>query len=147
MASIKEAIVAKEHEPEIEPTIFNIDIRTFGKDFERYYENAKKDHGVNFVRCMVSKIYERPKSGNLMVKYADEKNKIQEDEFDMVVNPLSSLEGQSAWGTQRTRTQRADIIRAKTALLRLRIQQWVEAGYPDSAVKEFLGVVGLGKVK
>ncbi|MDP3789013.1 MAG: FAD-dependent oxidoreductase [Candidatus Omnitrophota bacterium] len=85
MASIKEAVIAREHDPDIESTVFYIDVRTFGKDFERYYENAKKDYGVKFIRCMISKIYERPKSKNLTVKYIDEKGKMQEAEFELVV--------------------------------------------------------------
>lgn len=85
MYSIKQSVISKEHDSRIEPTIFYIDIRSFGKDFERYYENAEKEYGVNFIRCMVSKIYERPKTKNLMVKYIDEENRMQESEFDMVV--------------------------------------------------------------
>lgn len=85
MYSIKQAIIAKEHDPRIEPTIFYIDIRSFGKDFERYYENAEKMYGVKFVKCMVSKVYEKAKTKNLMVKYIDGNNAMQEAEFDMVV--------------------------------------------------------------
>jgi heterodisulfide reductase subunit A len=84
MYSIKEAAIAKEHDPEIEATIYYIDIRSFGKDFERYYESAKKKSGVKFVRCGISKIYETPKSKNLMVKFI-ESGKMKEAEFDMVV--------------------------------------------------------------
>ncbi len=85
MASIKEAVIAREHDARIKPTIFYIDIRTFGKDFERYYEDAKNVHGVNFERCMISKIYEKPKSKNVMVKYVDPSGQQKEAEFDMVV--------------------------------------------------------------
>ncbi|MCQ9205643.1 MAG: FAD-dependent oxidoreductase, partial [Omnitrophica bacterium] len=85
MHSIKQAIISKEHDSKILPTIFFIDIRSFGKDFERYYENAKKDYNVEFIRCLISKIYEQPKSKNLVVKYLNQINKIEEAEFDMVV--------------------------------------------------------------
>jgi heterodisulfide reductase subunit A-like polyferredoxin len=44
MASIKEAVIAKEHESSIEPTIFFMDIRAYGKDFDKYYERAKSDY-------------------------------------------------------------------------------------------------------
>ena len=53
MYATKEAIIAKEHDPNIEPTIFYIDIRSFGKGFEPYIDRAKKEHGVRYVRCMV----------------------------------------------------------------------------------------------
>lgn len=85
MASIKEAVIAREHDPDIEPTVFYIDVRTFGKDFERYYESARKGYGVQFIRCMISKIYEKPKSKNLAVKYMDENGRLREAEFELAV--------------------------------------------------------------
>lgn len=91
MYSIKEAVIAKEHDPDIDATIFYIDIRSFGKDFERYYESAKSC-GVKFVRCMVSKIYEQPKSKNLVVKFIAENGKMQEDEFDLVTLAVGMTE-------------------------------------------------------
>ena len=62
MYATKEAIIAKEHDPHIEPTIFYIDIRSFGKGFEPYIERAKKEHGVRYIRCMVSSVKEVPGS-------------------------------------------------------------------------------------
>ena len=85
MYSIEEAVIATEHDPEVEATVFYIDIRTFGKDFERYYETAVIEHGIKFTRCMVSKIYESPKTKNLFVKYIDDRGNMRESEFDMVV--------------------------------------------------------------
>ncbi|MDD5225539.1 MAG: NAD(P)-binding protein, partial [bacterium] len=38
MYATKEAIIAQEHEPGLETTIFYNDLRAFGKGFERYYE-------------------------------------------------------------------------------------------------------------
>ena len=43
--SIKEAIIAKEHDPGLEITIFYMDIRTQGKSFESFYERAKNQVG------------------------------------------------------------------------------------------------------
>ena len=83
MYSIEEAVIATEHDPEVEATVFYIDIRTFGKDFERYYETAMIEHGIKFTRCMVSKIYESPKTKNLFVKYIDDRGNMRESEFDM----------------------------------------------------------------
>ncbi len=45
MASIKEAVIAKEHDANIEPTIFYMDMRAYGKDFDAYYERAKNSGG------------------------------------------------------------------------------------------------------
>ena len=85
MYAIKEAVIAKEHSAEVEPTIFYIDIRAQGKDFDAYYERAKKEHGVRFIRSMVSRVAERPKTKNLMITYIDSEHQWKEEEFDLVV--------------------------------------------------------------
>ncbi len=86
MYAIKEAVIAKEHENEIEPTIFYMDLRAYGKDFEAYYNRAKETGGVRFVRSRVGKVLEIPETGNLMVYYSTEDNGRQfAEEFDMVV--------------------------------------------------------------
>lgn len=85
MYAIKESLIAKEHlGPEFNPTIFFMDMRTHGKDFEKYYERAKSQ-GVRFIRSRVHTITEIDKSGTLNLVYATEdSNRIAED-FDMVV--------------------------------------------------------------
>ena len=54
--AIKEAVIAKEHAPNIKPTIFYMDMRTYGKGFERYYNRAENEYGVEFIRCRVSAV-------------------------------------------------------------------------------------------
>jgi len=82
--AIKEAIVAQERCPTpLETTIFIIDLRTFGKGFERYYERAKRDHGVRFVRARVTTLYQES-DGDLTLRYFDE-DQIKEERFSMVV--------------------------------------------------------------
>ncbi len=85
MYAIKEAVIAKEHHHEVEPTIFYMDIRAHGKDFDLYYERAKKDYGVRFIRSMISKIAERPKTKNLLIAYVDSEGRLKEEEFDLLV--------------------------------------------------------------
>jgi len=84
MAATKEAILAKEHEPELDVTIFFLDLRAFGKDFDRYCERAKK-LGVRYVRSFVSRTYEMPGTQNLRLVYFDEGVGQVEEEFDLVV--------------------------------------------------------------
>lgn len=83
MYSLKEAIIAKEHVAEIEPHIFFMDIRAYGKEFDEYYEGAKK-HGVRFTRCRVSSVEEVSDTGNLIVRYV-ENGEPREEEFELVV--------------------------------------------------------------
>ncbi len=85
MYAIKEAVISKEHVgPDFEASIFFIDMRTHGKDFEKYYERAK-EQGVNFIRSRVHTILEADETGTLIVKYVTEEGKISEATFDMVV--------------------------------------------------------------
>jgi len=84
MYSIKEAIIAKEHAKDIEATIFFIDIRAFGKDFEKYYLRAQNEYGIRFVRSRVADVLEVPETKNLVVRFVQD-NKTKEEEFDMVV--------------------------------------------------------------
>ncbi len=85
MYATKEAIIAREHESNIKPTIFYNDIRAHGKGFERYYEQAKNKFGIRYVKGIPSTIKELQKNHNLLIEHSDEEgNKVQE-EFDMVV--------------------------------------------------------------
>ena len=89
MYATKEAVIAKEHDAHIEPTIFYMDIRAFGKGFDPYIERAEEEQGVRYVRSMVSAVKEVPGSRNLRVHYAtfdaEGKPVLHEEEFDMVV--------------------------------------------------------------
>ncbi|NOR23241.1 MAG: 4Fe-4S dicluster domain-containing protein [Desulforhopalus sp.] len=84
MYATKEAFIAREHDSSIEPTIFYIDMRSFGKNFDEYVTRAK-EHDVRFVRAMVSRIFEDPLTGDLELRYVDESGKRQTEQFDMVV--------------------------------------------------------------
>ena len=95
MYAVKEAIIAKEHVHFVKPTIFNMDIRAYGKGFDSYYERAKADYGVRFVRSMVSKVRERHGTGNLIVTYLSEEGSAIEEEFDLVVLSLGMTPSQS----------------------------------------------------
>ncbi len=86
MYAIKEAMIAKDHcDYELDTVIFNMDIRSFGKDYEQYYLRAKDNAGVRFVKSRIHTVTEIPETGNLELRYADEAGNIQVEEFDMVV--------------------------------------------------------------
>jgi heterodisulfide reductase subunit A len=84
-ASQKQVILTKEHDADAECTIFHNDVRTCGKDFERYYERAARLPGVRFIRSFVSLGREITETGNLTLRYADPGAGVIEEEFDMVV--------------------------------------------------------------
>ncbi len=85
MYATKEAIIAKEHQRDIEPTILYMDVRAFGKGFDQYYERAKHEHGVHYVKSSVSRILEDPETTDLEVVYIDEEGRVASEMFDMVV--------------------------------------------------------------
>lgn len=85
MYAIKEAILAVDHTPGLQAAIFYNDIRAFGKGFESYYENAKKNYGVVFRRGLVSSVKERPQTKNLLLSFVSEDGQTTQEEFDLVV--------------------------------------------------------------
>jgi heterodisulfide reductase subunit A len=85
MYATKEAVIAREHDSHIQPTVFYNDIRAFGKGFERYYESAKEKFGVRYVNSIPSTVKELQKSHNLLLDYTDDSGKKVQEEFDMVV--------------------------------------------------------------
>ena len=84
MYAIKEAIIAKEHNPNLRCTIFFMDVRAYGKEFDAYYNRAEEEYGVRFVRSRVPRIEEVPESQNLLVRYVEDGN-IKTEEFNLVV--------------------------------------------------------------
>ncbi|MGA1873460.1 MAG: FAD-dependent oxidoreductase, partial [Thermoplasmatota archaeon] len=85
MYTAKEAVIAKEHESSIEPTVFYIDVRSYGKDFDRYIQRAKEEHGIRYVRSRISEVYEDRETGDLQIRYEDENGELHEETYDLVV--------------------------------------------------------------
>ena len=84
--AIKEAILAKEHSKNgLDAAIFYIDIRTFGKDFERYYNKAEKELGVRFIKSRITHVEPMDENGKHLIRYVDGCGKTQGEAFDIVV--------------------------------------------------------------
>jgi len=81
----KQVILAKDHDAETECTIFHNDIRSYGKDFERFYQRAENLPGVRFIRSYSSIVREDPETKNIMVRYSTADDGVKEEEFEMVV--------------------------------------------------------------
>ncbi len=84
MYAIKEAEIAREHSHGVETSIFYMDMRCYGKDFDKYYERARDEYGVRFVRSRVAKV-DRRDDGTLDVVYVTEDDRLIHEAFDMVV--------------------------------------------------------------
>ncbi|NLD38127.1 MAG: CoB--CoM heterodisulfide reductase iron-sulfur subunit A family protein [Desulfatiglans sp.] len=94
----KQVILTKGHDPGVECTIFHNDIRSFGKDFERFYQRAMYLDDVRFIRSYPSIVSENPENRNVTLRYATDNEGVKEEEFDMVVlsvglTPPSGMKG------------------------------------------------------
>jgi len=93
MYATKEAIMACEHEPETQVTIFMMDMRAFSKGYLEYYQRAQSTYGIEYVRCRVSELRENVGNRNVIVRYAQDAaagnghpgGSLVEEEFDLVV--------------------------------------------------------------
>ncbi len=85
MYATKQAIVTKEHVPDVESKIFVMDVRAFGKGFDEYYERAKSKYGVKYIYTRPSNIRQDFKTANLLLEFTEDGKNWEEEEFDMVV--------------------------------------------------------------
>jgi heterodisulfide reductase subunit A2 len=85
MYALKESIIAKEHSKNgLEGSVFYMDIRSHGKDFERYYNKAKEE-GIQFIRSRIHTIDSVPETDDLRITYVTERGEVTVEDFDMVV--------------------------------------------------------------
>ncbi len=94
----KQVILTKDHDAGAECTVFHNDIRSYGKDFERYYQRAEQLPGIRFIRSYASVVGEAPDSKNVVVRYTTPEEGVKEEEFDLVVlsvglNPPVGVKG------------------------------------------------------
>jgi len=97
----KQVILTKDHDAEARCTIFHNDIRSYGKDFERFYQRTEKLSGVRFLRSYASIVKEDPLTRNITVRYSTPDDGVKEEEFDMVVlsvglNPSAGVKDMSS---------------------------------------------------
>ncbi len=85
MATTKQALVADEHIDGMQASIFYMDIRAYGKDFDQYYERAKGKDNINYIKGIPSRAVQMPGSMDVRLKYMDENFKYIESDFDLVV--------------------------------------------------------------
>ena len=85
MYGMKEAVIAKEHTPiQMDASIFYMDMRSYGKEFDAYRNRAEEEYGIRFTRSRVAGVTEDPLTGNLFVHYVQDESP-KTEEFNMVV--------------------------------------------------------------
>ena len=96
MYAIKQATLARQSNKMLNTTIFFMDMRVCGKEHERYYNCAKDEYDVRFVRSRVNSVIPVDGTDDLLIRYADEQGKVSEEIFDMVVLSLGMEPSQDA---------------------------------------------------
>ncbi|MFX0035359.1 MAG: FAD-dependent oxidoreductase [Candidatus Hermodarchaeota archaeon] len=85
MYTAKEAVIAHEHQHEVKPTIFSMDIRAYGKDFDKYIIRAQEEYGIRYIRSRISSVTEVSETKDLRLRYETEDGKVVEEDYNMVV--------------------------------------------------------------
>ncbi len=98
MYAIKEAVIAKEHAgKDLETAIFFMDMRTPGKDFDRYAQRAQERYGVRLIRSRVHSVEQVPGSGgDLEIYYVTEQGEVIRETFDLIVLSVGLKIGEEA---------------------------------------------------
>lgn len=85
MHSIKEAIIACEHDSKAEVSIFGMDIRAVGKGFDEYRERGARDSGIHYIRSRVAEVTET-ENHSPVLWYEDTKTqRVEKMEVDLVI--------------------------------------------------------------
>ena len=96
MQAAKDAIIMVEHMPEVEVSIFNMDVRAQGKDFDKFIIRAQTEYGARWIRARVSAVDINPANDNLRIQYdLNDGSPLHEDEFDMVVLSVGMCSSES----------------------------------------------------
>ncbi|HEY77758.1 MAG TPA: CoB--CoM heterodisulfide reductase iron-sulfur subunit A family protein [Dehalococcoidia bacterium] len=85
MYALKEAMMIKEAEPETNVAVFFMDLRAFGKGYHRYYEQARRELGVQFTRARIPVVKQDFKTEDLLLTTVAEDGKTITSRFDLVV--------------------------------------------------------------
>ena len=70
MYTAKHAMLIRDKYPDTNVTVFYIDVRTPGKNFDEFYRRAVEQYGVNYIKGQVGKVIPQP-DGSLLVQGSD----------------------------------------------------------------------------
>ncbi|KAF0108128.1 MAG: heterodisulfide reductase subunit A [Anaerolineaceae bacterium] len=101
MYAVKQAMLISGALPMADITIYYMDIRTFGKGYEQFYQNAKA-MGVEFVRGKVAAIREDGEQNPVIKVELTEEGRIVERTFDLVILSLGMTPAPGSNGTTST---------------------------------------------
>ena len=70
MYTAKQAMLVRDHYPDVNVHVFYIDVRTPGKNFDEFYRRAVEEFSVDYIKGQVGKVSEAP-NGRLLVQGSD----------------------------------------------------------------------------
>jgi heterodisulfide reductase subunit A-like polyferredoxin len=85
MHSIKEAVIAHEHENETTSVIFGMDIRAVGKGFDEYKVRGSNNSNISYRRSRVAESLQGPNDHPVVVYEDTRKQVVVREEFDLVI--------------------------------------------------------------
>ena len=96
MQAAKDAIIAQEHLPGVQTTIFYMDVRAYGKGFDRFVDRAKEVHKTRYICGRISSVETDPHTDNLVIQYITQEGLVQQEEFDLLVLSVGLEPSESA---------------------------------------------------
>lgn len=85
MQAAKDAIILGEHLDDVQTTVFFMDIRAYGKHFDRFIDKAEIEQGCRFLRARISSVEFDPKTDDVVVQYSMNGSEVTTEAFDMLV--------------------------------------------------------------
>ncbi len=85
MYATKEAVIAREHDPDLDIQVFLMDMRAFSKGYWAYFERARDRYGIRYTRCRISAVHEEADTHDLILRYQAEDGPPISERFDLVV--------------------------------------------------------------
>ncbi len=85
MQAAKDAIIAREHMPAVKTTIFYMDVRAYGKGFDRFVDRARNEHETRYVCGRIASVESEPGTDNLLLRYITPGGEARREAFDLIV--------------------------------------------------------------
>ncbi|MFW9900327.1 MAG: FAD-dependent oxidoreductase [Candidatus Thorarchaeota archaeon] len=85
MYTTKEAMIAYEHDNEIDTSIFYIDLRAAGKGFREYLQRGKEEYSIQYIKGKVAKILEDDQRNPIIIYEDINTSQVKQHKFDLVI--------------------------------------------------------------
>jgi heterodisulfide reductase subunit A2 len=108
MQAAKDAIITQEHLPEAKTTIFYMDIRAFGKGFDRFVEKAKDKHETTFINGRIASVESDPVTNDLVIHYITPDGATSAATFDLLVLSVGIQPSTSSMSSAQNLTVKLD---------------------------------------